>query len=307
MSEPILFESPASVGVGGADRPWGVAPRLARMPGFWIGVAILAVFAVMAVAPAAVVAPSPATRDPRDCGLRDEAGAFQDRLRPSREHWLGTDVRGCDYFAQLVYGARASIGTGLVATALASSIGLVLGALAGFRGGWLDRMVAGAVDVVLGFPFFVGAITLLAIGSDQQRTVPQVALAIGALAWPAHVRVVRASVLQAKQSMYVDAARSIGASELRVLVVHILPNAVTPLVVVAALTAAGVIGAEAALSYLGVGLQFPTISWGLMVQSAQPLLRDAPHLMLFPAGCISLAVLGCLLLADALQDAFEAS
>ena len=307
MTEPILFQGPASAGVVASGRRWGVGPRLVRMPGFWIGLAILTVFVVMAVVPAVVVGPSPASADPRDCALRDDAGGFQDRLRPSREHWLGTDVRGCDYYAQLVYGARASIATGLLATALASSIGLVLGALAGLKGGWVDRVIGGAVDVVLGFPFFVGAITLLALGGDGRRTVPQVALAIGALAWPAHVRVVRTSVLQAKQLTYVDAARSIGASELRVLVVHILPNAVTPLVVVAALTVAGVIGAEAALSYLGVGVQFPTISWGLMVQSAQPLLRDAPHLMVFPAACISLAVLGCLLLGDALQDALEDS
>lgn len=286
---------------------WGDAWRELRQRWiFWIAASLIALFSVMAAAPQVFVAPSPGTHDPRDCGLRADDGTYQDRLRPSKEHWFGTDLQGCDYYARVIYGARVSIIIGIGVTALAGLIGLTLGGIAGFYGGWFDNLISRFVDVLFAIPFLVAAILFLnVIASDGNRGIPHLLLVLGVFGWPTLSRLFRGSVIQAKTQDYVEAARAVGASNFRILIRHILPNAIAPTIVYATIAIGGVIAAEATLSFLGVGLQLPAISWGLMINNAQTRIITDPHLLLFPGIFLSLTVLGFLLLGDAVRDALD--
>jgi ABC-type dipeptide/oligopeptide/nickel transport system permease subunit len=273
---------------------------------FWIAAGLIGLFSVMAIVPQVFVAPSPATHDPKECSLRAADGTFQDRLRPSSEHWFGTDLQGCDYFARVIYGARVSMVIGIGVTALAGLIGLTLGGIAGFYGGWFDNLISRFVDILFAIPFLVAAILFLnVIASDGSRGLGHVLLVLGVFGWPTLSRLFRASVIQAKAQDYVEAARAVGASNMRILVRHILPNAIAPAIVYATIAIGGVIAAEATLSFLGVGLQLPAISWGLMINNAQTRILTDPHLLLFPGVFLSLTVLGFLLLGDAVRDALD--
>jgi oligopeptide transport system permease protein len=287
---------------------WGDAWRLLkRRVVFWIAVGLIALFTAMAIAPQMFVAPSPATHDPTECQLRnDETGEFQDRLPPSRDHWFGTDVQGCDYYARVIYGARVSIVIGIGVTALAGVLGLILGGLAGFYGGAIDQGISRFVDVLFAIPFLVVAILFLnAIARPGSRHLGHVLLVLGVFGWPTLSRIFRASVIQERNQDYVEAARAIGASNRRILVRHILPNAIAPAIVYATIAIGGVIAAEATLSFLGVGLQLPAISWGLMINTAQTRILTDPHLLFFPGVALSLTVLGFLLLGDVVRDALD--
>ncbi len=273
---------------------------------FWIAAGLIGLFTTMAAVPQVFVAPSPATHDPRECSLRAADGTFQDRLRPSSEHWFGTDLQGCDYYARVIYGARVSIVIGIGVIALAGLIGLALGGIAGFYGGWFDNLISRFVDVLFAIPFLVAAILFLnVIASDGGRGLGHVLLVLGVFGWPTISRLFRASVIQAKAQDYVEAARAVGASNMRILIRHILPNAIAPAIVYSTIAIGGVIAAEATLSFLGVGLQLPAISWGLMINNAQTRILTTPHLLIFPSIFLSLTVLGFLLLGDAVRDALD--
>lgn len=286
---------------------WGDAWRQLRKRWiFWMAAGLISLFTLMAIVPQVFVAPSPATHDPRECGLRAADGTFQDRLRPSSEHWFGTDLQGCDYFARVIHGARVSIVIGLGVTALAGLIGLTLGGIAGFYGGWFDNLISRFVDVLFAIPFLVAAILFLnVIATQGERNIGHLLLVLGVFGWPTLSRLFRASVIQAKSEDYVEAARAVGASNRRILVRHILPNAIAPVIVYATIAIGGVIAAEATLSFLGVGLTLPAISWGLMINAAQTRIITDPHLLLFPGIFLSLTVLGFLLLGDAVRDALD--
>ncbi len=286
---------------------WGDAWRqLRRRWIFWIAAGLISFFTIMALVPQLFVAPSPATHDPRECSLRADDGTYQDRLRPSSDHWFGTDLQGCDYYARVIHGARVSIVIGLGVTGLAGIIGLTLGGIAGFYGGSFDILISRFVDVLFAIPFLVAAILFLnVIASDGSRGLGHVLLVLGVFGWPTLSRLFRASVIQAKAEDYVEAARAVGASNRRILIRHILPNAVAPTIVYATIAIGGVIAAEATLSFLGVGLQLPAISWGLMINAAQTRIITDPHLLLFPGLFLSLTVLGFLLLGDAVRDALD--
>jgi oligopeptide transport system permease protein len=279
--------------------------HLSRSALFWASGTVIVLLATMAVVPALFVAPSPASHDPRACSLRDESGAYQDRLPPSSEHWFGTDLQGCDYYARVIYGARASMTVGLLAVVVGGTIAIVLGGLAGYAGGWIDTTVSRLIDVFFGFPLLIAAILLLTAISGPQRSTLDVALVLGLLGWPLAARLFRSSVQQVRGSSYADAARTMGSSAPRVLVRHVLPNALTPLLVYGALAVGVALVAEAGLSFLGIGLQAPTISWGQMIESAQQRLQDSPHLLFFPGLFLTVAVLAFLALADVLRRAIE--
>lgn len=305
-----IFEADTAGDVETIERAaslWGDAWRqLRRRWIFWIAAGLISLFTLMAIVPQVFVVPSPATHDPRDCGLRADDGTFQDRLRPSSEHWFGTDIQGCDYFARVVYGARVSIVIGVGVTLLAGLIGLTLGGIAGFYGGWFDNLISRFVDVLFAFPFLIAAILFLnVIAPPGGRKLHHVLLVLGVFGWPTLSRLFRASVIQAKAEDYVEAARALGAKNGRILVRHVLPNAIAPTIVYATIAIGGVIAAEATLSFLGVGLQLPSISWGLMISTAQTRLITDPHLLLFPGIFLSLTVLGFLLLGDAVRDALD--
>jgi len=223
--------------------------------------------------------------------------------RPSAEHWFGFDTQGRDYFARVIYGARASISVGLLVVISASIIAVTLGSLAGYYGGWIDGVIARITDVFFALPVILGGLVLLTVLDN--RGVPQVAMVLAVLGWPTMMRLMRSSVLAAARSDYVQAARALGASDGRIMRRHILPNAVTPVVVYATIYVGIVISAEAALTFLGVGLQTPAISWGLMISQAQARLLEAPHLLLFPGLFLSVTVFSFILMGDALRDALD--
>jgi ABC-type dipeptide/oligopeptide/nickel transport system permease subunit len=259
----------------------------------------------MAIAPAVFVAPSPATHDPHDCSLRAPDGGFQDRLPPSGDHWFGTDLQGCDYYARVVYGARASIVVGFLTVVASGAIALVLGGTAGYVGGQIDGVISRVTDIFFGIPALVGAILILSVLGGTHPTIWQVALTLGVLGWPLATRVLRSTVLQVRNAPYVDAARTIGMPANRVLRRHVMPNSISPLMVFAPLAVGIAIAAEAGLSFLGVGLKAPTISWGIMIQVGQDRLSDVPYLLFFPGLFLSLVVLAFVLLGDVVRDTLD--
>jgi oligopeptide transport system permease protein len=225
------------------------------------------------------------------------------RLRPSAEHWFGTDLLGCDYYARVLYGTRVSIAIGIIVTTVATVVALIFGSIAGYYGGLVDTLIARATDVVFAIPLILGGILILSLVG--QRGIMQVSAVLILLGWPTMLRLARSSVLAVKENDYVDAARALGASSFRIIRRHILPNALAPVIVYATITVGTIIAAEAALSFLGVGLQLPAISWGLMISVAQNRLRTDPHLLFFPGLFLSITVFAFILMGDALRDALD--
>jgi len=236
--------------------------------------------------------------DPRSCNLADSL------LRPSSEHWFGTDVQGCDYYARTIWGARVSITIGVLVTAASTLIAVVLGSIAGYYGGIIDSLIARLTDIWFAIPTILGGIVILR-SVFSTRGLLQVSLVLIVLGWPTMLRLVRSAVMATKEMDYVDAARALGVPSFRIIRRHILPNAMAPVIVYASITVGVIISAEAALSFLGVGLQLPAISWGLMISVAQNRILTAPHLLLFPGAFLSVTVFSFILMGDALRDALD--
>ncbi len=220
--------------------------------------------------------------------------------RPSAAHWFGTDELGRDIFSRIIYGARISmlVGTSVVGASLL--LGLVIGSIAGYYGGLTDRFVNVIVmNAFLSFPGILLAIAFVAfVGPGVVNLIA--ALAIGG--WVGYARLVRGQVLAVREREFVEAARALGAGDLRIIVRHILPNIIQPVIVQAAIGMAGAVLAEATMSFLGLGITPPTASWGSMLNDGRSHLFDAPHLVLFPAGAVMLAVLSFNFIGDALRD-----
>jgi peptide/nickel transport system permease protein len=219
---------------------------------------------------------------------------------PSPAHWLGTDELGRDVFARVLYGARVSITVGASVVASCAALGLLIGSLSGYFGGWFDRIVnAILINAFLSFP---GILLAIAFAAFLGPGIEKVILALTVTGWAAYARLARGQVLKVKELDYVQAARSLGASHARILVRHLLPNILSPVLVQATIGMASAILAESTLSFLGLGVLAPMPSWGAMVNDARGHLFDAPHLLLFPAFAVMLAVLAFNLLGDALRD-----
>ena len=270
---------------------WG---ELTRNPLFWIGSLLALLFVLLALVPQFFARGA----DPRACSLDNSAEP------PSAEHWFGFDQQGCDYLATVVHGARNSLIIGLLAAAVILVLGVVVGALAGYFGGIVDSLLARLTDVFYALPLILGALVVLRSGI-LGRGVAAVAIALAAFGWMTAMRLVRSQVIAVKSSDYVAAARALGASNGRILTRHILPNAMAPVLVYTTITIGVLIAAEATLTYLGVGLQRPAISWGLQIDAGQDLLRSAPHLVLFPSLVLTLTVMAFVMLGDALRDALD--
>ena len=267
--------------------------RLARDGRARLGLSVVVLLVV-----AALAAPAIARHDPVQIDL------LRQLERPSAEHWLGTDVQGRDVWARLVYGARVSLAVGLVSQAIALVIGVALGLVAGFYGRWVDDLVMRLADVTLAFPTLL---LLIAMVAALQPSLGVVLLVIGLVGWAGMARLVRGQVLVVRQLEYVQAVRALGGRDRRVMLRHVLPNVIAPVVIAATLGVAGAIMAEAALSFLGLGVQPPTPSWGAMIADGRDLsqLRRSPWTSVFPGVAIGLAVLGFNLLGDALRDALD--
>jgi peptide/nickel transport system permease protein len=233
----------------------------------------------------------------------DSSTAAANRLLPpSWDHPFGTDKLGRDVASRVVYGARVSLIVGVVAVAIMITIGLIMGALAAYYGGIWDSIIMRLADMFYAFPYILFAIVLIAL---LGRGFHNVFIAIGILGWPSIARVFRSSILSVKSNEYVDAARAMGASTRRILVRHIMPNAMAPIIVYGTMSVGGAILTEAALSFLGMGVQPPNPSWGLMLSEAPTLIFAAPWLMVWPGIAILTTVLAFVLLGDGLRDALD--
>ncbi|WP_369251730.1 ABC transporter permease [Geodermatophilus amargosae] len=268
--------------------------ELRRNPLFWIGAVLGLVFLLMALFPQIFARGA----DPRACSLGSS------NQKPSAQHWFGFDQQGCDYLANVVYGARNSLIIGLLAVAVVLVMGVVVGAVSGFYGRWVDSLLSRLTDIFYALPLILGALVVLRSGI-LGRGVVAVAIALAAFGWMTAMRLVRSQVIAVKSSDYVAAARAMGASNSRILVRHILPNAVAPVLVYTTITIGVLIAAEATLTFLGVGLQRPAISWGLQIENGQSLLRTAPHLVFFPSLILTLTVMAFVMMGDALRDALD--
>lgn len=224
-------------------------------------------------------------------------------LRPPGDPFvLGTDTFGRDVFSRIIHGARVSLGVGVVVQASALTAGMALGLVSGFYGGWTDNIIMRAAEVIFAFPGLLFAITIMAVIGPSLYNV---FLALGLVSWTSLARVVRGSVLSIKQQEYIEAARVLGASNARILFRHILPNTVAPAIILVTLGIGGAILAEASLSFLGLGAQPPTPSWGSMLSTGRDYLLQAPWLSIYPGLAIFLTVMGFNLLGDGLRDLLD--
>lgn len=224
------------------------------------------------------------------------------REAPSLEHWMGTDDLGRDLFTRVLYGGRVSMLIGLVAALIGTGVGALVGSVAGFYGRALDNVLMRFTDVVYSIPTLP---LLIVLASYTAATAGSMALVIGLLSWMTSARVVRGEVLSIKETAYVEAARSLGATNGRLIVRHILPNALGPIVVGATLTVGNAIIVESSLSFLGLGVQPPTPTWGNMLMDAQSTMATKPWLTIFPGVAILVVVLAVNFLGDGLQDALD--
>lgn len=259
----------------------------------WFGVTVV-VFLVLL----AVLAPAVSRHDPIHIDLPNQLQS------PSLAHWLGTDIQGRDVWARLVYGARVSLSAGIVSQAIALLIGLTMGLIAGYYGGWIDEIVMRLADVTLAFPTLL---LLIAMAAALQPSLGVVFLTIGIVGWASMARLVRGQVLVVRQLEFVHASKALGARDLRIVTRHVFPSVLAPILIAATLGVAAAIMAESALSFLGLGVQPPTPSWGSMIADGRDMnqLRHAPWTSLAPGLAIGAAVLGFNLLGDALRDALD--
>jgi len=247
---------------------------------------------VLVAAFASVLAPM----DPTQQSLPDK------RAKPGGKFLLGADEFGRDILSRLIYGTRAALFVGTVSIAIALFFGIILGTVTGYFGGMTDALVMRAIDILLAFPYLLLAIAVVsAIGPGILNTT----IAVGIWATPGFARIIRASVLTIKVSDYIQAARAVGASSPRIILSHVIPNFISPMIVYATLYMANAILVEAALSFLGLGVQPPTPSWGLMVSSGRDYLLSSPHISTFPGIAIMITVLGFNLLGDGLRDSLD--
>ncbi|MEV6316036.1 ABC transporter permease [Streptomyces sp. NPDC051776] len=272
---------------------WSDAWRdLRRNPVFLVSGLLILFLVFIALWPQAI-----ASGNPLQCDLsKSQAGS-------APGHPFGYDTQGCDVYTRTVHGARASLVVGLCATAGAALLGGLLGGLGGYFGRWGDALLSRTADIFFGIPVVLGGLVLLSVVTSS--TVWPVVGFIVLLGWPQVSRIARGAVITAKENDYVQAARALGASHTRLLLRHVAPNAVAPVIVVATIALGTYIALEATLSYLGVGLRPPTVSWGIDISNAAPQIRNAPHMLLWPAGALSVTVLAFIMLGDAVRDALD--
>ncbi|HEY3683205.1 MAG TPA: ABC transporter permease [Streptosporangiaceae bacterium] len=273
---------------------WGDAwLELRRRPVFWLAAVMLAFMVLLACVPSLFTSLGPN----RGCVLAHS----KDGTGPG--HPFGFDTQGCDLWSQVIHGARPTILIGLAVTVGSLVISIIFGTLAGYYGGLLDALIARVTDIFFGLPFVLGATVILVAFPDHG--VGAMCLVLVVLGWTTMTRIMRSQVISVKTMDYVRAARALGAGDLRIMFRHILPNAIAPVFVVSMLNVGQVIAYEATLDYLGVGLQYPTVSWGLQLNVAQDYFTDFPHLLVFPAVFLSVTVLSFIMLGDVLRDALD--
>ncbi|WP_209121781.1 ABC transporter permease [Alkalihalobacillus sp. BA299] len=223
-------------------------------------------------------------------------------MPPSIDHWMGTDDKGRDILSRVLYGSRLSMGVGFAAVLFGAFFGIIFGLVAGYYGKWVDSFIMRMMDVMLAFP---GILLALAIIAALGPSLINVTIAVGAFSVPLFARIVRGSTLEVKRLEYIDAIRSLGANDLTIIVKHVFPNILSPIIVQGTLRLATAILSAAGLSFLGLGAQPPSPEWGTMLSSGRDFLFSAPYIALFPGLAISILVLGFNIFGDGLRDAFD--
>lgn len=272
---------------------WGEAWKtLRRRPLFWVAAFIIAVVITVSLFPKLFT-----TQDPTLCQLSDSLAA------PREGHPFGFTRQGCDIYARVIYGARASVMVGVFATLGVTILGSILGALAGFLGGWLDAVISRITDVFFAIPFLLAAIVFMQL--TKERTVWAVILVLCVFGWTSIARIARGAVLSVKNEEFVTAARATGASKWRILVSHIVPNSMAPIIVYATVALGSFIVAEASLSFMGIGLPPTVVSWGGDISQAKDVLRSSPMVLFYPAIALGFTVLSFILMGDVVREALD--
>jgi oligopeptide transport system permease protein len=268
---------------------------LRRRPLFWLSLGVCALVLLVSVWPSLFASFPPA--GPNACFLaKSNAGA-------EAGHPLGFTDLGCDVWSRLIYGTRVSLTVGLLATLIGTGIGVVMGALAGFYGGWLDSLLSRVGDIFFTIPYIVAAIVVMTVVPREMRNELVLAFAIGGFSWASTARIMRAEILRVKQADYVTGSIALGMSRFKTLVLHVLPNAVAPIIVVSTVGLGGAIVAEATLSFLGVGLG--GVSWGADISQAQTSIRTSPMALFWPSLALTVTVLAFVTLGELLRDALD--
>lgn len=274
---------------------WADAWRAMRgRPLFWFSAVMILAIGFIGIFPQLF------TNEPPDANCQ----LANSNAGPTTGHPMGFTKQGCDVFARVIYGAQASLTVGIVATVVVVFIGVALGALAGFYGGFFDTLISRVTDIFFAIPFVLGAIVLISI-FQSGRNALVVALILSVFGWPQTARITRGAVLEARAADYVTASIALGVTRFRVLLKHVLPNAIAPVIVVATVSLGIFIVAEATLSFLGVGLPPSVMSWGNDIAQAQVSIRTAPMTLFYPAAALSLTVLSFLMLGDVVRDALD--
>ncbi|MGY0058746.1 ABC transporter permease [Streptomyces sp. LZ34] len=298
-AEPVAAPAAGPAPQGKPRSLWGDAwYDLRHRPMFWISAVLLVLLLTIAAFPGLFTG-----ADPRDGDLTNHFLTKPELTHFFQADWFGYDGQGRSIYARVIYGTRASVLVGIGTTAVVTLVGGTFGMVAGYFGGWVDAILSRITDIFFGLPFLLG--TMVVMNAFTERKVYVVIGALAFLGWTTIARVTRSSVITAKQTDYVVAARALGAGTGRILLRHVLPNAIAPTIVVATISLGTYISAEATLSFLGLGLADPAISWGIDISSAKDAIRDNPHVMLFPAGMLSLTVFAFIMLGDAVRDALD--
>lgn len=269
----------------------GLAKALIKNKMSLIGGSIVLIYIILAA-----LAPVISPYDPYEIDLVNKLQA------PSADHIMGTDDKGRDIFSRILYGSQLSLAVGFVSVFIGALFGIILGIVSGYYGGWVDTIIMRFIDVLLAFP---GLLLALAIVSALGPSLINVMIAVGVFSVPTFARIVRGSTLSVKKMEYIDAIRVLGASDVKIIFVHILPNIMSPIIVQGTLRLATSILSVAGLSFLGMGAQPPTPEWGAMLSDGRDFLFTAPHIALFPGIAIALIVLGFNLFGDGLRDALD--
>lgn len=266
---------------------------MSHRPLFWISALMILVVVVVSVAPGAFT-----NLLPRDgCLLPDSL------LPPSSEHLFGTDKNGCDIYTRTLYGARASVLVGLLTTAFVVVLGTAIGAIAGYYGGWTDTILSRITDIFFAVPFVLAAIVILSI--VPTRSPLAVALVLASFGWTTIARITRGAVLSVKNNEFVTASKALGMSRAAILWKHVLPNSAAPIIVYSTVALGTFIVAEATLTFLGIGLDPSTVSWGGDLSNGRQSIRTNPDIMFYPAAALAFTVLGFIMLGDVVRDALD--
>ncbi|HEY0249464.1 MAG TPA: ABC transporter permease [Gryllotalpicola sp.] len=260
---------------------------------FWVSAVLIVLILLVAVVPVLFTHTSPDL----GCDLSHSNGD------PMAGHPLGFTRQGCDVYARVIYGTRASLTVGLLATVIFALLGVIIGALAGYYGGWLDAVVSRIGDIFFSVPSVLGAIVLMSVLPFRNAVTVAVVLAI--FSWPQAARIMRGAVVLAKNSDYVLSAKALGVTRFRILLRHVVPNSIAPVIVLATVSLGSFIVAEATLSFLGIGLPPAVMSWGNDISQAQSSIRTAPMSLFYPALALSVTVLAFLMLGDVVRDALD--